>query len=158
MGYVESIYRSNTLRIWPNSEPTKLLQHPKQNLGVEGASNKGLRHLLTSPFTGQFLRKADILGLVSFVCFSLSLSPRTWLSLWFCSEFCLERLAILRWFHSFWQPAPTLSVTVGRTGARDPTYEIDRKPEHTLKNERSCSCWEWIESSESMSDWNSIIT
>ncbi len=30
LGCVESIYRSYTLCIWPDSEPTKLLYHPKQ--------------------------------------------------------------------------------------------------------------------------------
>ncbi len=34
-----SIYRSDTLCIWPDSEPPKLLYHPKQNLGREGASD-----------------------------------------------------------------------------------------------------------------------
>ncbi len=37
-GYVENMYRSNTLCIWLNPEPTKLLFYPKQNLGGEGAS------------------------------------------------------------------------------------------------------------------------
>ncbi len=37
-GYAESIYRSNTLCISPDSEPIKLLHHPKQNLVEEGAS------------------------------------------------------------------------------------------------------------------------
>jgi hypothetical protein len=37
---VESIYRSYTLCIRPESESTKLLYHPKKNLGGEGASDR----------------------------------------------------------------------------------------------------------------------
>ncbi len=39
MGYVESIYMSSTMCIRPDSEPTKLLYYPKQNIGGEGASD-----------------------------------------------------------------------------------------------------------------------
>jgi hypothetical protein len=39
-GCVESIFRSYTLCIWPDSEPTKLLYRPKKNLGGEGASDR----------------------------------------------------------------------------------------------------------------------
>ncbi len=35
-------FRSLILCIWPDSEPTKLADHPKQNLGGEGAPNKNL--------------------------------------------------------------------------------------------------------------------
>jgi hypothetical protein len=52
-GFVESIYRSYTVCIWPASEPTKLLYHPKQNPRRGG----GLRHINTCrqvPLLGNF--------------------------------------------------------------------------------------------------------
>ncbi len=42
-GCVESIYMSHTLCIWPDSEPTKLLHHPKQKPRRGG----GLRQIKT---------------------------------------------------------------------------------------------------------------
>ncbi len=39
-GCVESIYRSYTLSIWPDSKPTKLLHQPKQILGGEKTSDR----------------------------------------------------------------------------------------------------------------------
>jgi hypothetical protein len=54
-GYVESIFRSNTR---PDSEPIKLLYHPKKI--KEGRGPQIDKHLPPSTFTGQFLRKADI--------------------------------------------------------------------------------------------------
>ncbi len=43
--------------MWPDSEPTKLLCRPKQNLGGEEASDRSDKQLPPSNFTGQFLRK-----------------------------------------------------------------------------------------------------
>jgi len=43
--------------IGPDSEPTKLLYHPRQPD----------KHLPPGPFTGTFLRKADILGFGVFI-------------------------------------------------------------------------------------------
>ncbi len=45
-----------------DSEPTKLLFHPKQNLGEEPQKRGPQidKHLPSRPFTGKFLRKADI--------------------------------------------------------------------------------------------------
>jgi hypothetical protein len=58
-GCVESIYWSYALCIRLGPEPTKLLYHPKhKNLGGEGASED--KHMPPNPFTGQFLRKADL--------------------------------------------------------------------------------------------------
>ncbi len=51
-GYVESIYRSNTLCIGPNSEPTKT--NPRRG--------RGPRHLPPSAITGQFFKKSRHLG------------------------------------------------------------------------------------------------
>ncbi len=51
-----SIYRSYTLCIWPDSEPTKSPYHPKQK--PKGPQTD--KRLPPSPFTGQFLRKAEI--------------------------------------------------------------------------------------------------
>jgi hypothetical protein len=42
--------------IWPDSKPKKMFHHPKQKTMRGG----GLTHLPPSPFTGKFLRKADI--------------------------------------------------------------------------------------------------
>ena len=53
---MENIYKSNTLCILPDSEPTKLLYHPKQKYRG-GHTDK---HLPPSTFTRKFLRKADI--------------------------------------------------------------------------------------------------
>jgi hypothetical protein len=55
---VESIYRSYTLCISPEAEPTKLLFHPKQK--PEGGGPQTDKHLPPSTFTGQLLRKSDI--------------------------------------------------------------------------------------------------
>ncbi len=41
-------YRSNTICIWPDSEPTKLLDHPKQRRGPQTD-----KHLPESPFEDQ---------------------------------------------------------------------------------------------------------
>ncbi len=59
-GCVESIYRSYTLCIWPDSKPTKLLYHPKQKTNKEGRGPQTDKHLPPSPFTGQYIRKVDI--------------------------------------------------------------------------------------------------
>ncbi len=72
-GCVECIYRSYTLCIWPDSEPTKLLYHLKQK-PKEGREPQTDKHLPPSPFKGQFLRKANIwdwilLVIWSFFCF-----------------------------------------------------------------------------------------
>jgi hypothetical protein len=56
---VESIYRSYTLCTGPDSEPTKLLYHPKTKT-LEGKGHKKVEHLPPSAFTGKFLRKADL--------------------------------------------------------------------------------------------------
>ncbi len=48
-------YRSLTLCIWPDSEPTKLNYHPKQNLRRGGGPQTD-KHLPQSLFTGQFFR------------------------------------------------------------------------------------------------------
>jgi hypothetical protein len=62
-GCVESIYRSYTLCIWPDSELTKLLYHRKQKpRWGEGATDK---HLPPSPFAGQFFKKSRHLWLES---------------------------------------------------------------------------------------------
>ncbi len=47
-------WRSLTLCIWPDSEPTKLLDHPKQNLRGEGSLLQTDKHLPQSHFTGKF--------------------------------------------------------------------------------------------------------
>jgi hypothetical protein len=55
-GCVESIHRSYTLCIWPDSEPTKSLYHPKQKLRRRG----GLRQKNTCrqvPLQVDFLKK-----------------------------------------------------------------------------------------------------
>ncbi len=50
-GYVESTYRSNTLRIWPDSEPAKLHYHPQTlNLGGKGATERAAKYLCWSIF------------------------------------------------------------------------------------------------------------
>jgi hypothetical protein len=53
---LETIFcRSLTLCFWPDSEPTKLLYHPKhKNLGGEGAWLRQIKHLPQRTFTGQF--------------------------------------------------------------------------------------------------------
>ncbi len=48
--------RSLTLCFWPDSEPKKLLHHPKQK-PRRGGGPQTDKHLKQSPFTGQFLRK-----------------------------------------------------------------------------------------------------
>jgi hypothetical protein len=45
--------RSLILCIWPDSEPTKLLDHPKQK-PIEGRGPRTDKHLPQNPFTGKF--------------------------------------------------------------------------------------------------------
>jgi hypothetical protein len=61
-GYVESIYTSNTLFILPDSEPTKLLYHPKQNLGGERPQTPASKSLYWSN-----LKKSQDLGFGVFI-------------------------------------------------------------------------------------------
>ncbi len=63
---MESIYRSYTLCIWPDSEPTKLLNHPKQK-NYEGREPQTDKHLPPNPFTGQFFMKRRPLGFGVFI-------------------------------------------------------------------------------------------
>ncbi len=57
-GCVESIQRSYTRCILPDSEPTHCFTTPNKNQGGEGP--RTYKQLPPSPFIGQLLRKADI--------------------------------------------------------------------------------------------------
>ncbi len=75
VGGIESCWRpifcrSLTLCFWPDSEPSKLLDHLKQNPRKGGASDR------QSPFTGQFFRWRHF-ALVSIVNQSLSVNKNT---------------------------------------------------------------------------------
>ncbi len=67
-------YKSLTLCIWPDSEPTKLLDHPKQK-PRRGGPPRTDKHLPQSPFTGKFFRWRHS-ALVSLYLFSLCLWPK----------------------------------------------------------------------------------
>jgi len=86
---VESIYRSYTLCIWPDSKPTKLPLSP-QTKTWEGRGPQSDKHL-PSPCTGQFLRKNDIQGLVSLKLFNPWLPPSERGFILCCMTSCLYR-------------------------------------------------------------------
>jgi hypothetical protein len=56
---VESIDRSYTLCIGPDSEPIKLFYHPKQK-PRRGGGHQTDKHPPPNPFAGKFLRKDDL--------------------------------------------------------------------------------------------------